>query len=259
MPDGYAVVWWEPGTGGGLGLGVGPPPGVRRHDLIVKDVPRDVVADGRTRYDQWCLSRAEARLAGGKPTLVVRSVRQWLKDTPAASDGAPVDAPIAVDIDIVDADIRTTMANRPGGAAFGTLVHAVLAEAPFDADDTVLRQLAMSHARTLAVDEDLAAAAADIAARVLRHDVLARARRAAARGACRRETPVTCLMADGTLIEGVVDLAFEDGNGWVVVDYKTDRGLGSESEESYRRQLELYVHAVAKATGRSASGVLMRI
>ena len=60
---------------------------------------------------------------------------------------------------------------------------------------------------------------------MLGHDLLARARRAAARGACRRETPVTLTLEDGTLVEGVVDLAFEEDGAWIVVDYKTDREL----------------------------------
>ena len=47
--DDYGVVWWEPGPGGGLKLGETPSFGMRREDLIVKDVPRSVIADGRTR------------------------------------------------------------------------------------------------------------------------------------------------------------------------------------------------------------------
>ncbi len=42
--SGYSVVWWDPSA---LTLGAKPPLGVRRDELIVKDVPRDVVADGR--------------------------------------------------------------------------------------------------------------------------------------------------------------------------------------------------------------------
>jgi len=62
------------------------------------------------------------------------------------------------------------------------------------------------------------------------HDVLVRARGADARGACRRETPVTLTLPDGTLIEGVVDLAFEEGGEWTVVDYKTDREIAASGE-----------------------------
>jgi ATP-dependent exoDNAse (exonuclease V) beta subunit len=76
---------------------------------------------------------------------------------------------------------------------------------------------------------------------------------------CRRETPLTCTLADGTLVEGIVDLAFEEQTSWTVVDYKTDRELAAAGEERYKRQVALYATAIAQATGRSAVGVLVRI
>ena len=63
---GYSVVWWDPGA---LKLGAKPTFGVRREDLIVKDVPKHVVADGRGRYDRWHLARDDARAAGAVPSL----------------------------------------------------------------------------------------------------------------------------------------------------------------------------------------------
>jgi ATP-dependent exoDNAse (exonuclease V) beta subunit len=66
-------------------------------------------------------------------------------------------------------------------------------------------------------------------------------------------------LADGTLVEGVVDLAFEDDSGWTIVDYKTDRELAAAGEERYRRQVALYAAAVSQATGKPATGVLVRV
>ena len=34
-------------------------------------------------------------------------------------------------------------------------------------------------------------------------------------------------MPDGTLVEGIVDLAFEEAGEWTVVDYKTDREIAA--------------------------------
>ena len=76
---------------------------------------------------------------------------------------------------------------------------------------------------------------------------------------CRRETPLTLSLADGTLVEGVVDLAFEENGAWTIVDYKTDRELAAAGEDRYRRQVALYASAVAQATGKPATGVLIRI
>ena len=72
--DGYAVTWWDPGA---LILGAKPPFGVRREELIVKDVARHVVADGRSRYDRWHLARDDARAAGATASTVARTVREW--------------------------------------------------------------------------------------------------------------------------------------------------------------------------------------
>jgi ATP-dependent exoDNAse (exonuclease V) beta subunit len=150
-------------------------------------------------------------------------------------------------------------ADRSGGAAFGALVHVVLAQAPFDAALDQLEDLAGVEARVLGLSEEEASAAARAVQRVLRHDIIARARAAEASGGCRRESPITCLMADGTLVEGTVDLAFHESGEWIVVDYKTDRELASDGEDRYRRQIALYAGAIAQATGQRAAGVLVRV
>jgi len=113
--------------------------------------------------------------------------------------------------------------------------------------------------RVLGASDEESAAAVDAAERVLKHELLAKARAAASHGACRRETPVTLTLPDGTLVEGVVDLAFEENGRWTIVDYKTDRELAAVGEDRYRRQVALYASAVAEATGQPASGVLIRV
>ncbi len=109
----------------------------------------------------------------------------------------------------------------------------------------------------LGLSERDAATAAGRVARVFAHDLLQRARAAAERGVCRRETPVTLTLDDGTLVEGVVDLAFEEHGRWVAVDYKTDRELAG-AEEHYRRQLAAYAAAVEAATAARTVAVLVR-
>jgi ATP-dependent helicase/nuclease subunit A len=76
---------------------------------------------------------------------------------------------------------------------------------------------------------------------------------------CRRETPLTLSLPDGSLVEGVVDLAFEEHGVWTVIDYKTDRELAAAGEDRYRRQVALYASAVAQATGKPAVGILIRV
>ena len=84
------------------------------------------------------------------------------------------------------------------------------------------------------------------------------AARAAAEGRCYRETPITWRSDTGTLIEGFVDLAYAQDDGFVVVDFKTDRELEGALER-YERQVRIYAGAVAAATGRPTRGVLMRV
>jgi len=54
------------------------------------------------------------------------------------------------------------------------------------------------------------------------------------------------------VLEGVIDLAFREREGWVIADYKTDVGTDPEFParvEAYRRQVDLYAEAWARLTG----------
>jgi ATP-dependent exoDNAse (exonuclease V) beta subunit len=250
---GYPVVWWDPGA---LKLDEKPTFGVRREDLIVKDVPKNVIADGRSRYDRWHLARDDARAAGAIPSLVVETVRDW---SARESESESTKYEVRSTAVVVVGEGRSGEEARSGGIGFGVLVHGLLAKAPFGSSRAVLDDLAAVEARVLGLAVEETAAAAAVVERLLTHDILVRARAADARGACRRETPVTCTMPDGTLIEGVVDLAFEEAGQWIVVDYKTDREVAQSGEARYRRQVALYASAIALATGQPAQGVLMRV
>jgi ATP-dependent exoDNAse (exonuclease V) beta subunit len=276
--DGYSVVWWEPGAGGGLQLGAKAPFGVRREELIVKDVPRHVIAHGRTHYDRWRLAREEARDAGKLPSASVATVGEWAAEMQSAvvsqAGGADKVRPTSgdevrpasglsdaslSDVAVLDLTPGGWKAGRSRGATFGTLVHAVLAQAPLDGSPEALRNVAVLEARILAMTDAEALDAATIAQRVFAHDIIGRARAAAGRHACRRETPITYAGADGRLIEGVVDLAFEEQGHWYVVDYKTDRDPLATDGLAYQRQVAVYCAAIASATGQPASGVLIRV
>jgi ATP-dependent helicase/nuclease subunit A len=273
----YPVVWWDPFA---LDLGVEPGIGLRRESLIMKDVPAAVIADGVREYERWRALREEGISKGAAPSILVRTATEWaavggghtavssqagaasqqpgLFDAPAETGGAPEAVPRAgTEVDVAVLDARGP--ERPGGARFGELVHAILAATPLDADPRAITALAEVHGRILSALPEENAAAALAVERVLAHRVLVRARAAEARGACRRETPVTIVDDDGTLVEGVVDLAFEEDGVWTVVDYKTDRELRTLGEDQYRRQVALYTSAIAQATGQKAIGVIVRL
>ena len=243
------MCWWDPQA---LVLGVEPAIGIRREALIMKDVPDAVVAEGLREYERWRSSREQAIARGSVPSVAVQTATEWGSGTGALAEYG---LPSPVQVHVLDA----RGPESPGGARFGRLVHAVLASMPLDATPQQLDRLVEIHGRILSAPAEEAAAALDTVQRVLTTDLLARGRRADAVGGCRRETPVTCRLADGTVVEGMVDLAFEENGSWIVVDYKTDREIAAAGEERYRRQVGVYASAIAQATGATASGILVRI
>jgi ATP-dependent exoDNAse (exonuclease V) beta subunit len=243
----YTVVWWDPLLLEGK---ADDGRGLRREELISKEAaPADVAAD-RARYDQWRASREAVQRAGARPSVTMLTATEWAADPVGRNFSSAAGA-----VSIEDASSPTP---RPSGRRFGVLVHALLAVVPLDAGAKEVRDLAEVQARILgATDEERAAAAATVD-RVMRHPILVAAHQAAGAGrACRREAPVS-LVVDGVLIDGQADLAYEDTDGWVVVDFKTDVEL-SGAEDAYRRQVALYVEAIAKATGKPARGLLLKI
>jgi ATP-dependent exoDNAse (exonuclease V) beta subunit len=271
----YTVVWWDPLLLTGT---ADDGRGVRREDLIAKTAaPEDVRAD-RARYDAWCGKLAALREHGAHESVEIVTASAYARagtaprtdrtDTatvvarfgrPPAPAGAPAvgrTSPEAIAVDTILP--LASDAPRPAGRRFGILVHALLAAVPFDATPQVIRDLAEVHARLLGATDDERAEAAAIADRVRRHPLIEAARTAKAAGRpVKRETPVSIVL-DGVLIDGQVDLAFDDGEAWVVVDFKTDIEI-SLAEDVYRRQVALYVDGVAAATNRPARGVLLKL
>lgn len=85
-------------------------------------------------------------------------------------------------------------------------------------------------------------------------------RRMAASPELHREYPFTVLLAGGPLpeieggerflIQGVIDCLFREDDGWVLVDYKSDRlEQDDDFKERYAVQLALYKQAVEQITG----------
>lgn len=77
-------------------------------------------------------------------------------------------------------------------------------------------------------------------------------RRMLASGNVRREWSFNLLMdARGTLLQGVIDCAFEEDGGWVLVDYKTDRIHDEEAFTArYALQIDWYARALERITGK---------
>ncbi len=243
----FSVVWWDPRA---LKLGAEAPLGIRRPELIVKDVAPEIVESGLGAYNSWRHRRQEAIAAGSRCSVAVQTVTQIAK---TAKDGAP-------DLQLPPTEIveLPRAANRPSGPRFGALVHAVLASIPLDADPSAVKHLATVHGRILGAPEEEIAAATEAVRAALAHAVFDHARQAAQQGRCRREAPIAWRDPAGLLIEGVVDLAFEQTEGWTVIDFKTDEEFRG-NEPAYRRQVGMYAAAIQAVNGTPVSALLLRV
>ncbi|HET7543871.1 MAG TPA: UvrD-helicase domain-containing protein [Polyangiaceae bacterium] len=233
---GNPVVWWDPAL---LRLRVQVLSGVRQQRLLSEAA---LSKEGMARYAAWQEDRKRTLESSSRPSVVARTMTGLAQELSAASASAVVE--------------RTELdrALRPRGPRFGTLVHALLAHAPFDADRQALSALSSSLGRLIAATEAEVSSAVDAALAALSHPVL---RAAAASSDVYREVAISEQLSDGTVAEGVIDLAYRTANEWLVVDFKTDAVVSTEG--AYAEQLQLYVRALQRATGEPARGVLLQV
>jgi ATP-dependent exoDNAse (exonuclease V) beta subunit len=242
-PKPHSIVWWDPRD---LNLYAEPPLGIRRSDLIVKDVAPRTVEAGLADYTAWRAGVDAAVADGGRPSIAAQTVTQW----------ARVVAPEGLELPAVKIIELPREPNRPTGLRFGALVHAVLATVPLDGDADVIRRASELQGRTLGSSDEEVESAARVVEAVLTLPILDRAREAMKVNRCRREAPIAWRNGDA-LIEGVVDLAFEEGSQWTLVDFKTDEEFRSAAP--YQRQVGLYALAVEKALETATAAYLVKI
>ena len=238
----FDVTWWDPYK---LHLDARLTFGKRQKSLIDKHAPEDRVREGLDAVDHWSQVHASRLAHGVTPSLRVQRVTEAAR---------------VIETSGIDVRVERAAAGRPrpAGRAFGAVVHEVLAAIPLDAADADIAAMTAHKARILGATRiDLEAVTAAVRD-TLRHPLLDAAQRANAAGRCRRETPVMLRLDDGSIVEGQLDLAFEDADGWTVVDFKTDADLDG-SLDVYQRQVALYARALTVATGRPARAVLLRI
>jgi ATP-dependent helicase/nuclease subunit A len=240
----HSVVWWDPRE---LKLDAEPPLGIRRSELIVKDVVPEIVEAGLAEYKAWREMCNAAVANGSRPSIVAQTVTKWARARGSEGKLPPVEI-IEVLRDL----------NRPFGPRFGALVHSVLGTVPLDGDVDVVQRLTTLQGRTLGATDEEVASAAQAVQTVLAQPVISRARKAQSTGHLRREVPIVLRGGDDSLVEGVIDLAFEDSAGWTIIDFKTDEEV-TKSAPVYNRQIGLYARAVQISTQLPVSAILMRL
>ena len=200
----------------------------------------------------WVESRSNTLALAAVPTRPALSVTALAAARAQAAVPPPADAArVAVERTSIE---RGLTSGRPRGARFGSLVHAVLAQVSLHADEHAVHALAATCGRLLAATPVEVDAAQTAVCAALAHPLL---QRAAGSLECRREVPVVHVLPDGTWAEGVIDLAFRESAGWVIVDFKTDAELAEHG--AYAEQVRLYMEAVRTATGEPTCGVLLGV
>jgi len=137
-----------------------------------------------------------------------------------------------------------------GGRDFGGLVHRILEWIPLDDQTDAGTAVAMAAALAPAfgLDAEGGRRAGEAAQRALGLPVMQRARKAVRLW---RELPVWFPEGED-LVEGVVDLVFEEDGGLVIVDYKTDHITADQALAQgahHAPQLQLYGRGLAQAAG----------
>jgi len=141
-----------------------------------------------------------------------------------------------------------------GGTRLGRAVHAAVQSLALDADDAMISAFARAQAVAEAIPHR-AVEAEKLVRWVLRSSAAAQRARSARRAL--REVPFA-VEADGTVLEGFIDLVIETDDGIEIVDWKTDQIPAQavpERMREYEMQAGLYVYGLEAAIGRRASAV----
>jgi ATP-dependent exoDNAse (exonuclease V) beta subunit len=207
-------------------------------------------------YSEWRAAMALARSAANRASAVSASQFEGTSAAeavrPAASDqlGAPDDPGLAKDA----RDLELPPWNKGRyGTAVGRAVHGVLQSVDLTTGAGLAEAVAAQVlAEGVAEHTDVVTA---LARSALSSDVV---RRAASRPHW-RETYVGTVVGDRVL-EGFIDLVYEDDDGLVIVDYKTDTVPLTALDRRvayYRPQMAAYVACLTAATGRRVARAVL--
>lgn len=221
---------------------------------LLMTVKRDIPAFVHAR-EEFVLPAAEDRPAvpEADPTLVEALVRRYGYEYPfAGAAGVPNKTSVTA---LADKHTLTfaepAFAEEAGALRRGTDVHELL------------RRLPLKPVTAEELDEYLAAhQGTRYRANLAYFTGTDLFRRLCASPRVYRELPFTLAVDTGellgvpseerVLLQGVIDVCFREGDGFVLLDYKTDRVEGDPVlwAERHRRQVELYAQALETLTGR---------
>ncbi len=241
--DGVEAVWWDP-----TALKLHGEGGAEMRRRVLLEPQGEGAAPSTETHTSWVQTRAATLERASAASEVVRTV------SALSAERAPEGRGVAV------LSTGAWTPKRPMGARFGTLVHAALAEVPFDASRELIDAVTRAQGNLLGAPEAEQGAAVEAVVRAFAHPLIERAHHASEH---RREVPIFERLPDGTLVEGVIDLAFREDDAfgrtkWIVVDYKTDLDAVG-AHDTYVVQVETYARAIESATGTATEGILLGV
>ena len=195
LRDGSNVVWWDPSA-----LTLDAP--LRHQRILEVDAAKTTANKSEQDYAAWKRARTDLLIRASQPSISVQTVTALARLE--ASRQLVAHPPFEVE------RIERGDRERPSGRRFGALVHAMLASVDLDSDADGIRALAAVNGRLVGAPEEEMIAAFAIVRTTLEHPILRRAAASAVKEEIRRETPVLLTLDDGSLVEGVVDLAFRE-------------------------------------------------
>jgi ATP-dependent exoDNAse (exonuclease V) beta subunit len=218
----HEVVWFDPAA---LKLDVSGDMGADRQHLLAGNAVQ--IANGVECYRAWQFARNAKIEAGSTPSFRV-SLATEAGNVPEAS---------SIPIEVIN--LKTAVL-RPTGRRFGRLLHTLLENGGVSG---------RAIGRRFGATQQEVEAAERAASAVLSHSLLA------PEGArLLREYPISVRLEDGSLIEGRADLVRDDGRTITVIDYKTDT-----DQVRAKHQLQLYVYALERATGKPCRGIILEV
>ena len=258
---------------GGRGPWAGLEPWLREHAEQLALVPREVPGRRVLPVDVETLRAREIEVArsrerAGEPGWTFRTVTALVRDdsgtAPAVADlfdaeaAGAGDGPEATDLGWTQSTGDST---GPGGFSWGNAVHITLEAALRGLDSDALTGVA----RTALLENDRPVSGGEpieletllvLVERIQGSELWQRALSA--------ETTLTehafvMERSEGDYLEGVIDLAFRESDGWVIVDYKTaaDDRVFALRLPHYQQQVALYAEAWSRLTGEPVKEALV--
>ena len=144
------------------------------------------------------------------------------------------------------------------GAARGTAFHRVMELLDFTKEyqtDTLKTAIDEMVGREMLTKDMAESVPVEDVLRFLQSTIGQRMQEASKKGVLHREQPFvlgdSSLCSDVTLVQGIIDVYFEEDDEWVILDYKTDRVWNeTQLQERYKVQLDYYGKALEQMTNK---------